>query len=175
MSEYPTKPRSHAIATSLALLATAGCAGLESNYRPFDDRPEALADMMADLATVDCPVPTDFLAPRPVVWIECNGTVVAAEPGVVAVKMRKPMNWPHGLHHLVVTIFAPSANGIRGNAVVVGRVGDTLVCRFRETRQRMLRNPAVGDWVSADFMQTRMFESREEFQARWQRPSASES
>jgi hypothetical protein len=143
-----------------------------SDYRTIDDGVESLLEMMARLAAVPCPIPPMVLPPDRILWPECYGEVVAVAGGVVAIEMDDPSDWPHDCNHLVVMVFSIGDEHRGGSAVVVGRVGTTLICRFFADRAHLVGRPVVGDAASAEFSRTRCIEGAETFHARWSNGAA---
>lgn len=138
-----------------------------ANYRTADDETESLAAMMARLAAASCPVPCAFLPPDGIMPPECYGAIVAVAEGVVAVKMDDPSDWPPDVHHLSVMVDRGDVPGFGGNAIVVGRIGTTMICRFFSDPACSGGPARVGDSVSADFARTRLRDGASKFRARW--------
>lgn len=140
--------------------------------RSIDDGVASLSELMTRLADVPCPTPPLLLPPDRILWPECFGEVVAVADGVVAIEMDDPSDWPSDCHHLVVMVFAVDDEERGGSAVVVGRAGTTLVCRFFRDRAHQVGQPIVGDTASAEFSRTRMIDGVENFRARWSKDAA---
>lgn len=74
---------------------------------------------------------------------------------MVAVRMEEQDGWPSDVQHLLLPISRDVHSGIKGDAVVVGRVDDVLICRYFASRYTKTDLPAVGDHASVDFSTSR--------------------
>lgn len=136
---------------SLALLVALAACGVRPPAAQVADRVDAsLLGEMRRLAEVPCPTPSDMPVLDGTLYMGWYGAVVGVDDAMLAVRITNPERWSPDVQWLLMTVSDRRGDsGIKGNAVVVGRVSDTLVCRFFPSAVGSGEAPAVGDttWV----------------------------
>lgn len=111
-------------------LLVAACSVARSNPQVADGVPNGLLQEMIKLKNADCPVPPGYYPLDGTWYVGWFGTVVGIADGVIAVQMDEPQLRPPDaqyllmdVQHLLMTVSArDQRSGIKGDAVVVGRM-----------------------------------------------------
>lgn len=141
----------------LALLVALAACGVRPPAAQVADRVDAsLLGEMRRLAEVPCPTPSDMPGLDGNWYVGWYGTVVAVDDAMLAVKITNPERWSSDVQSLLMTVSDRRAHGeSKGDAVVVGRVNDTLVCRFFPSTVGSGEAPAIGDTTTVDHAKSR--------------------
>jgi hypothetical protein len=132
----------------LLLLAAASCATADTHPTPSDPR---IAELRR-FENVTAPTPPVIPELDGIWWVGRFGEVVVFDRGMVAIRMEKPDEWPEDVLHLLLPIAnGRVGSGIKGDAVVVGRIGDVLACRYHRNPLGSGEPPAAGDEAWVDF------------------------
>lgn len=132
----------------LLLFAGASCATTGTHTAP----PDPLLVELRRFENVAAPAPPELYVLDGIWWVGRFGRVVAFDRDMVAIRMEKPDEWPADVLHLLLPIANHRVgSGIKGDAVVVGRIGDILACRYHENPLGSGEPPAVDDEAWVDF------------------------
>jgi hypothetical protein len=146
----------------LFLFVAVACGVLPPAPQIADGVADSLLHEMRRLADVDCPTPPEMYVLDGVWYVGWFGTVIGVADSVLAVQMDEPGMWSSDVQHLLMPVSDRQwRSGIKGNAVVVGRVGDTLVCRYFPNMLGAKDAPRLGDRTWVDHATSR------ELQASW--------
>jgi hypothetical protein len=131
-------------------LLVAACSVGRPSPQVADGVPDGLLQEMVKLENAECPVPSGWYTLDGNWYVGWFGTVVGVADGVLAVHMDEPQLWSSDVQHLLLPVSArDQRSGIKGDAVVVGRMRDTLICRYFPSTVGPRELPALGDrtWV----------------------------
>jgi hypothetical protein len=102
---------------------------------------------MRRLSIVDCPTPPSV--PVSSEWSyfpALCGEVVAIDSRLLVVRMIDPSEWSSDVARSLMEVSAPTwGAGTKGQAIVLGRVDDALICRFFPSVVAQGGPPALGD------------------------------
>lgn len=133
---------------SLALLAA--CATPSDDPQVASCVPIRVVEQLREVRDVECPsIPTHRWQKVGLI-LGWHGTVVAVAEGAVAVRIDNPENWIGATRHLVMPVCDRAmGEGIKGDAIVVRRIDNFLLCRYFPNRLGPLVEPALDDraWV----------------------------
>ena len=108
---------------------------------------ESIVREMRRLSIVDCPTPP--AVPVSGEWSHFPalcGEVVAIDNRLLAVRMIDPSEWSSDVTHSLMEVSVPTwGGGTKGDAIVLGRVDDVLICRFFPYVVAQGGPPALGD------------------------------
>lgn len=133
------------------LLLLASCTVPPPGPHVADGVSESVLHEMRALADAPCPKPPEMPVLDGTWYVGWFGKVVGIAEGVLAVQMEKPQRWSDDVQYLLMPVEdGHPGGGIKGDAVVVGRVQDTLICRYFPSTVSRRTTPTLGDRTFVD-------------------------